>query len=303
MESVDATETTVTIAAPLVTRIGQFVSIFKLRIGLAISCTALAGLVAATGSGPVSRREPILFVSVLIASAAAAAFNQYFERDLDALMQRTRRRPFATGEFKRGWLWPCFFSVLLMSGVGLAAIAINMTVALFVFLGAFTYGFIYTVWLKKRTSWNIVIGGLAGSFAILAGAAAGPHMGIAVWLLALVLLLWTPPHFWSLAIALRQDYATAGVPMLPVVCGVNTTARVVLISAVALVLATFVPAFYGMGTLYLVAAIVGGSNFLIGSVRLVRYPTPAAAVANFRASLIHLGLLLTGVIVGGALGI
>lgn len=304
MKPADAVGVVPTAAAPVQTRIRQFISLFKPRIGIAIAYTALAGFAGANGTMSDPRLALALFIAVLLASAAAGAFNQYLERDLDARMERTRGRPFASGDFRRGWWWPASFSIVLLAAVGLAAATANAATALFVFLGAFTYGVVYTLWLKKRTHWNIVVGGLAGSFAVLAGAAAaGPHLGIVTWLLAGILFLWTPSHFWSLAIALRRDYAAAAVPMLPVVRGVDTTARVVLINTVVLVAATLLPALFGLGMIYLAAAALGGVYFLAGSVRLVRDPTPATAMANFHASLIQLGLLLTGVIVGAALGV
>ena len=131
------------------------------------------------------------------------------------------------------------------------------------FLGAFFYGVVYTVWLKRRSWLNIVVGGLAGSFAVLAGAAAvDPQLGPLPLLLALVLFLWTPPHFWSLAIANQADYAAAGVPMLPVVVGPQRAAHVVLASTVALVAASLLPGFFGAGPIYLVGAALGGAHFV-----------------------------------------
>lgn len=284
-------------------RVAQIVGLFKLQIGFAIAWTALAGYFAVAHTDHDPRRAAGLFLSVLVASAAAGAFNQYVERDLDARMERTRWRPFATGEFRPGWQWPALFAVLLVAALVLATLTANWLTALCIFLGAFTYGVVYTVWLKKRTHWNIVVGGLAGSFAVLAGAAAATsYLRPLPWVLALVLFLWTPSHFWSLAIALRRDYAGAHVPMLPVVRGNTITARVVLINTVFLVAATILPAFYGMGVIYVGAAVIGGIHFLVRSVRLVRDPSPEAGVANFRASLMQLALLLTGIIVSGSVG-
>jgi heme o synthase len=151
------------------------------------------------------------------ASGAAGAFNHYYERDLDREMRRTRSRPFASGAFQPSLWWPISFLALLVASLALAAAANGLVSSLLVFLGSFTYGVVYTVWLKRRSAWNIVIGGLAGSFAVLAGAAAvDPTPQVVPVLLALVLFLWTPPHFWSLAAAKGDDYARAGVPMLPV---------------------------------------------------------------------------------------
>jgi protoheme IX farnesyltransferase len=166
--------------------------------------------------------------------------------------------------------------------------------ALYVFLGAFVYGIVYTVWLKRRTWLNIVVGGLAGSFAVLAGAAAvDPGLAPAPVLLAVVLFLWTPPHFWSLAFAYHKDYAAAGVPMLPVVMGAVAAARVILVHTVLLVAVSLLPVFYGLGWIYLLGAVLGGGLLVVASIRLVRNPGRAAAMANFRASLIQLSLLLS----------
>ncbi|HEY4038439.1 MAG TPA: UbiA family prenyltransferase, partial [Burkholderiaceae bacterium] len=146
----------------------------------------------------------------------------------------------------------------------------------------------------RRTWWNIVIGGLAGSFAVLAGAAAVSPQTLEPLplMFAIVLFLWTPPHFWSLAIAFHDDYAAAKVPMLPVVVGDARAARAVLAGSVLLVLASLVPALFGMGLLYLVVAIGAGAYLLLKSARLARAPSQRTALANFHASLAYLALLL-----------
>jgi protoheme IX farnesyltransferase len=152
---------------------------------------------------------------------------------------------------------------------------------------------VYTLWLKRRTHWNIVIGGLAGSFAVLAGAAAAdPLPGPQAWLLALVLFLWTPPHFWSLAIANRGDYAGAGVPMLPVVVGDARAARIVFASTAALVAASLLPLACGAGWIYGLGAVGGGAWFLRQSWRLARAPSRPTALGCFFASLVQLSALL-----------
>jgi protoheme IX farnesyltransferase len=180
----------------------------------------------------------------------------------------------------------------------LAGVALNAAAAAYTFAGAFTYAVVYTVWLKRRTPWNIVIGGLAGSFAVLAGAAAAaPDTLDALPLsFAVVLFLWTPPHFWSLAIAFRDDYAAAGVPMLPVVVGDARAAQAVLASAAMVVAASVFPALLGMGAVYLTAAVAGGAYLLANSLRLVRAPNRRNALVNFHASLVQLTLLLVAAI-------
>ena len=208
-------------------------------------------------------------------------------------MPRTAGRPFADGTFQADWRWLIVIAGILLAAVGAAGLVLNGFVALHVFLGAFVYGVVYTLWLKQRTAWNIVVGGLAGSFAVLAGAsAADPAIGSAGLLLALVLFLWTPPHFWSLAMALRDQYEAAGVPMLPVVIGNAATARIIFAHTVALVTVSIAVAFYGQGLIYLGAAVLGGGFFIWRSVQLVARPGPQRAMSNFFASLTQLGLLL-----------
>jgi protoheme IX farnesyltransferase len=283
--------------------VALFFDLFKLRIGLVIGFTALAGVVVTPGTQASPVRTFLLVLAVVVASAAAGAFNQYVERDLDVRMQRTRRRPFITGQLRHSPRWLAIIGMMVAAAVMVAALATNVLAALYTLLGAFFYGVVYTVWLKRRTWLNIVIGGLAGSFAVLAGAAAvtpGALDAVPLWL-AIVLFLWTPPHFWSLAIACRRDYEAAGVPMLPVVVGDARSARVVLLGTVLLVAASIVPAFVGLGYVYLAGALAGGALFLYRSVALVREPGPKAAMANFHASLIQLTLLLCAAIADAAL--
>ena len=284
-------------------RIALFFDLFKLRIGLVIGFTALAGLAVAPGPAPAGWRVALLALAVIVSSAAAGAFNQYVERELDARMARTRNRPFVSGRLKASPSWLVVIALMCLGSVVVATLATNPLAALYTFLGAFVYGVVYTVWLKRRTWLNIVIGGLAGSCAVLAGAAAvTPDRldGAPLWL-AIVLFLWTPPHFWSLAIAYRKDYQAAGVPMLPAVVGDAKAAYAVLVSAVLLVLASIVPVWYGLSWIYLVAAIGGGTYFLMKSAALARDPSRRTAMANFHASLLQLTLLLSAAIIDAVL--
>ncbi len=269
-------------------------NLFKLRIGIIIALTAVAGLAVTPGARVEGWQVLVLALSVLVSSAAAGAYNQYAERDIDARMTRTRRRPFVDGRIRHGpgWLW--LIGLMTLGSVGASAAVLNAYAALYVFLGAFFYAVVYTVWLKRRSSMNIVIGGLAGSFAVLAGSAAvTPSLSAEALALALVLFLWTPPHFWSLAIAYRKDYEAVGVPMLPVVVGDVRCARIILWNTVALVAAAVVPAlFLDFGPLYIVAAIAGGGWLLRTSVLLDRAPGRSAAMTNFHATLVQLGVLL-----------
>jgi protoheme IX farnesyltransferase len=271
----------------------QYIDVFKLRIGLVITFAALGGMAITPGASLPMWKILVLSLTVLMGSAAAGAFNQYSERDMDAKMPRTKNRPFVTGYFQHGLKWLAIIGLLLLVAVATAAYVLNAMAALNIFLGAFTYAIVYTVWLKRRTWLNIVFGGLAGSFAVLAGAAAvDPSFGPLPGLLAVVLFLWTPPHFWSLAIALRDQYAAAGVPMLPVVKGDQKAAQIILGHTVLLVFVSLLPMYYGLSWIYLVGALSGGSYFLIKSVQLVQNPTRKTAMANFFASLVQISLLM-----------
>ena len=168
------------------------------------------------------------------------------------------------------------------------------------FLGAFFYAYVYTILLKRSSIYNIVIGGLAGSFAVLAGSAAvNPILSISAIMLALILFLWTPPHFWSLAIAIKEDYAKANIPMLPNLIGAKSSSYVILSQTILLVLISFVPLLFDMGIIYLIPTFLGGSYFLWKSIILVIEPTKKNAMSNFFASFIQLGLLLLGCIAEG----
>ncbi|MFN0183577.1 MAG: heme o synthase [Aquabacterium sp.] len=279
------------------------VGVFKLRIAVLIMVTALAGMAIEPGGAGVGFWPALtLALSVLLASAAAGAFNQYAEAASDRLMPRTRNRPFASGALPRNGAWLAAIIALLALATGVAALVVNPQAAGYTLAGALTYALVYTLGLKRRTAWNIVVGGLAGSFAVLAGAAAvQPHIGAQAWALALVLFLWTPPHFWSLAIANAREYEAAGVPMLPVVVGTPRAARIVHANAIVLVAATALPLASGCGWVYALAALAGGAHFLRKTHALARQPTRGTALSAFFASMVQLSVLLAGVVVDAAL--
>jgi protoheme IX farnesyltransferase len=203
--------------------------------------------------------------------------------------------PKATGQFQNDAVWLTVIVGLLAAAVALAGLSTNWWAALYTFLGAFTYGVVYTIWLKQRTWTNIIVGGLAGSFAVLAGAAAvNPQIGTTALILTVVLFLWTPPHFWSLAMLARDDYAAAGVPMLPVIAGDRVCAWAILGHTLALSILALAPSFYGMGMWYITCAAFGGAWFTWTSIRLVVSPTRSNALRNFFGSLIQLCLLVVG---------
>ena len=270
----------------------------KVRLGILIMACAFAGIAVSPGDGLTAWQLLIIGTATLVASSAAGAFNQFYERDLDARMKRTANRPFVTGRFDANATWLSSIVLALLISVVAAALATNWLAALYLFLGAFTYGVVYTVWLKRRTWLNIVIGGLSGSFAVLAGAAAmGATLSPAPVILAIVLFLWTPPHFWSLAFACKKDYAAADVPMLPVIASGRVSTLTILAHVLVLVPLSLLPFWYGMGWIYLAGALAGGAFFIYASIRLVLDPAIGTAWKAFAASIVQLGLLLIAAIV------
>jgi len=271
----------------------QLSNLFKFRIGVVMAITAVVTLLVTPGQAVPAWQVLVLAVTVLLAASSAGAFNQYYEVDIDARMRRTVDRPFVTGAFTHSRWWLLLITAMLLAGVGLAGWLLNGMAALYIFLGAFFYAVVYTVWLKRRTSMNIVIGGASGSFAVLAGAAVvDPQLGPVPVILAIVLFLWTPPHFWSLAIAKHKDYEAVGVPMLPVMVGNATAARAVLANTLLLVSLSALPFFYGLGWFYLFGALAGGGYFVYRSLLLVQDPSPGNGMRAFFASLVQLLLLL-----------
>ena len=213
-------------------------------------------------------------------------------------MSRTKNRPFVTRELEPKTIWNYWLLILSLAALFLTFQVANFEAALFLFAGTFTYGIVYTVWLKRKTWMNIVIGGLAGSFAVLVGsAAAGASFATAPLILSVVLFLWTPPHFWALAIFCKDDYAKASIPMLPVVASDSIAVQAIFWHTLILVLLSFSLIFFGMHWVYLSFAIVGGFYFLYHSIQLMIKKTPEWAKKTFFASIIHLALLLLGTVI------
>jgi protoheme IX farnesyltransferase len=283
--------------------IRSYVELMKLRIGLMVALMAVMGYVAvADRVDPL--RLSILSVAMLLGSASSSVFNHFYDRDIDRLMTRTCRRPLAIRQTQhpRHVLWLAGF--LLVAGCGMALFFFNAMVAVHLFLGAFFYAIVYTVWLKRRTWLNIVIGGAAGSFAVLAGGAAvEPSRWLLPFLLSITLFLWTPSHFWSLAILLKDDYAKANVPMLPVVWGEKVTAQAILINSVLLVASSLLPVAFGkLGWSYGLGAAGFGGWFLWNNWRLARAPNRIWARKNFFGSMIYLVGLFAAVLIDVNIG-
>ena len=259
-----------------------------------MACT-LAGIAVSPSSSLSPLQILALAICVLVASSTSGAFNQWFERDIDSLMDRTKERPFVTKALEPSNAWNIWLAVISLAALYLTYLIANIEASLYLFAGIFTYGIVYTVWLKRKTWMNIVIGGLAGSFAVLVGSAAtGDTFSPPALILAVVLFLWTPPHFWALSISFKDDYQKASIPMLPVVSTITVTSHAIFWHTLLLVLLSFTLVFYSMHWVYLLFAISGGLYFLYASFQLLRQQNNIWAKKTFFASIIHLGLLLLG---------
>jgi protoheme IX farnesyltransferase len=245
----------------------------------------------------------ILVMAGFMAAGGAGALNCFLERQLDSHMNRTRERALPTGRISaRGAL--IFGLLLSLTGVALASLLNGLTAA-FIGLGVFWYVFIYTLWLKPRTKWNIVIGGVAGSFSALAGwAAVSGSVSLVALLVALLIFLWTPGHFWGLAIAKSTEYGSANVPMLPVVDGVRTSATYTALSNAALLPFTLGLFAVTASKANLVALIVlavalmaFNARFLLANLRLVKNPIPLNAWRVFKMSISYLFVILLIVLI------
>jgi protoheme IX farnesyltransferase len=273
--------------------VGCWTTLLKLRIAALITFTGVVAAILAAPAWPTAGTLALLAASLLLASASAGVLNHVIDVDIDARMGRTRQRPIPSGQIGRG-LAVRVALVLMAVALAAAALGMNRVVALHLFGGAFVYVVVYTAWLKRRSTLNIVIGGLAGSFAALAGGASvRPDLCLPPVLLAAIIFLWTPPHFWALAIVYQDEYRMAGVPMLPVVHGAKRTAWWILAHTVLLVAVSLLPMLLGArGPAYAATAAGLGIYYLWRNIQLVRQPSPAFAREAFKASLVYLTLLL-----------
>ncbi len=251
-------------------RIGDYVVLLKPRVMSLVVFTAFVGMVAAPGGlNPVIAAIAIL--SIAIGAGASGALNMWFDADIDAMMTRTRNRPIPAGRLTRedALAVGLILSVFSVATLGLAT---NWIAAAFLAFTIFFYAVIYTMWLKRVTPQNIVIGGAAGAFPPMVGwAAATGSTSIDAIALFLIIFLWTPPHFWALALFKEADYAAAGIPMMPNVAGEAATGKQILVYSVLLFFASLIPAATGLaGPIYALPATGLGLVFVALAVRLYR---------------------------------
>jgi heme o synthase len=280
----------------------DYVSLTKPRIMSLLVLTAVCAMVAAAGGSPDVLHLAALVLGGALACGGASALNHVLDRDIDRLMgPRTSSRPVASGRISPSQAVAFGFALATASFVLMAAV-INLLSAALAISGGVFYVLVYTLWLKRTTPQNIVIGGAAGAIPPLAGwAAAHGQLGVGAVFLFLIVLVWTPPHFWALALLLSPGYAAANVPMLPVVRGERATALQVLLYTLLLTAVTLVPGLVGtFGPVYLVAAALLGAAFCALAWRLWRRVTPANAALTFHFSLLYLALLFAAVAVDAA---
>jgi protoheme IX farnesyltransferase len=273
-------------------RAGAFVALTKPRIIELLLVTTVPAMIVAEGGLPAGTLIVATVVGGTLAAGGANTFNMYADRDIDRLMERTRNRPLVTGEVEPAHAL-VFGAVLEVAAFALLWSAVNLLSALLAVSACLFYVFVYTLWLKRTSRQNIVIGGAAGAVPVLVGwAAVTGELALTAWLLFAVVFFWTPPHFWALAIKYRADYEAANVPMLPVVVSVRTTARQMLAyTVVVAALAVAVWPVADLGWIYGAAAVVASGVFLLDVGRLVGDPTPRRAMRVFGFSITYLTVL------------
>ncbi len=285
---------------------GDWLALLKPRVMTLVVFTGAIGLAVAPG-----HLHPTLAIAavlcIAVAAGAAGALNMWYDRDIDAVMRRTARRPIPAGRIEPSEALA--FGVALAAGsVVVMGLATNIVAAALLALSIAFYVLVYTMWLKRRTAQNIVIGGAAGAFPPVIGwAAVTGQVGLLPLLLFLIVFLWTPPHFWSLALWANADYERAGVPMLPVVSGARATRRQIMLYTVLLVACSVLPwALHLTGPIYGLSALALGVWFLVGAWQVLRDRQDAAGVsltrdapakACFRTSLLYLFILFAALAV------
>jgi protoheme IX farnesyltransferase len=271
--------------------LGDYIALTKPRVISLLLVTTLATMFVANSSPGIG----VILATMLggyLAAGGAGAINHYIERDIDARMARTSRRPLPDGRVEpRNALW--FGIALGVAAFALFALAVNMTAALLAMAGLLGYVFVYTLWLKPITTQNIVIGGAAGAVPPLVGWAAGAgHLDASAFYLFAIVFYWTPPHFWALALLIKDDYARTGIPMLPVVDGEAETRRQILLYGWLLLAITALPVIGGLfGSVYALAAATLDGVFLWLCLRLHRRADRRSAAILFHYSLAYLALL------------
>jgi protoheme IX farnesyltransferase len=281
--------------------IGDYIALMKPKIILLLLVTALGAMFLAAQGAPPSGTIALVLIGGSLASGGANALNHYLDRDIDQMMGRTRRRPLP-GRRVEPWQALLFGVALNAIAFAMLASGVNLLSAILTLSATLFYVFIYTSWLKRSTTQNIVIGGAAGAIPPMVGwAAVTGSLSLEPWYLFAIVFFWTPPHFWALALMIKDDYEQAGVPMLPVVRGVKETAWSILLHAITLVTITILFVILDdVGAVYGGAAIALGAIFLAMSLRLLRTLSLVDAKRLYLFSLLYLALLFLFIGIEGA---
>jgi len=286
----------------------ELLEVSKPRIVVLLVITAVTSMYAASKLiGP--ELDPIGLLHIVIAgalaSAGSSALNHYYDRDIDPLMKRTSTRPIPAGKIKAQNVLIYGLAVSVISVI-YAYFTLNWISTFFIGLGIFFYVIIYTVWLKRANSSNIVIGGFAGSAAAMAGwtAATGfvPPMGIDLlgFLVGFLVFVWTPSHFWCLAMKIKDDYAEAKVPMLPVLIGMQKTSKYILINTAILLPYSLALYAFGLGIVYEIIAAVSGGLMLVYHYKLTKNPTSEFAWKAYKVTAPYLTIIFVAVALDAA---
>ncbi len=281
----------------------EILEISKPRIIVLLVITAVTSMYAASKLiGPELYYVDLLHIIIAgtLASAGSSALNHYYDKDIDPKMKRTSTRPIPSGKMKAQHVLIYGLGVSIASVV-YAAFALNLVTTFFIALGIFFYVVIYTIWLKRLNSSNIVIGGFAGSAASMAGwAAATGSMDILGFLVGFLVFVWTPSHFWCLAMKLRDDYAEAKIPMLPVLVGMQKTSNYILISTAILLPYSLMLYAFGLGIVYTVIAIIFGGLMLVYHYKLTKNPTSEFAWKAYKVTAPYLTIMFVGIALDAA---
>jgi protoheme IX farnesyltransferase len=283
--------------------IKEIIEISKPRIVVLLVITAVTSMYAASKLiGPELDTWGLIHIIIAggLASAGSSALNHYYDRDIDPLMERTSTRPIPSGRIKPNSVLIYGLTVSVISVV-YGALALNYISAFFIALGIFFYVIIYTAWLKRLNSSNIVIGGFAGSAASMAGwSAATGSMDILGFLIGFLVFVWTPSHFWCLAMKMKDEYSAAKVPMLPVLIGMQKTSKYILINTLILLPYSLMLYAFGMGLVYTAIAAASGGLMLVYHYKLTKEPTSDFAWKAYKVTAPYLTIIFLAVALDAA---
>jgi protoheme IX farnesyltransferase len=283
--------------------IKDYIEVSKPRIVIVLVITAVTSMLAATRFDNTSSiawdisawKLLFLLICGTLSSMGASAINQFYDKNIDNMMIRTSKRPIPSGRLKANRVLTFGLSLSIISVI-IAWFTLNPTATFMIGLGIFFYVVVYTLLLKRRSVWNIVIGGFAGSAASMAGWATTTNsIDLLGFLVGWIVFMWTPPHFWCLAIKMKEEYTKANVPMLPVIYGNQLTSKYIFINSLILIPYSVSLYFFGLGLLYTIVAIVSGTLMTIYHYKLMKNPTPQFAWKAYKVTAPYLVIIFIAI--------